>query len=859
MIGDWGHFSVVLAFVAILLSTVSYAFAGNQSSPSNRKEWIRFAHANFMVHGLAVLSTVATLFLIIYNHHYEYQYAWKHSSNDLPLHFIVSCFWEGQEGSFLLWIFWNAIIGTILIKSKSGRNAPTMAVFSCVQLFLVSMILGSYFDEIRIGSSPFILLRDAIQADIFKVNPNFVPLDGSGLNPLLQNIWMAIHPPVVFLSFAMAGVPFAISLGNLWSGNLSNYTRDVSHWVLACVGIMGIGIMMGAYWAYETLNFGGYWNWDPVENAIFIPWLILMAACHGLVLYRRKQKGMALTMCLIISGFILVLYSTFLTRSGILGNASVHSFTDLGLSGQLLLFLLFFIAISIALVVYRRNTIGESESNPQVLSLEFWMLVGICIFCLAAFQVLLPTSIPVLNTILSNIGIDKSFAPPADQIAFYSKFQIWFAVGFALLASLGQLFYWKKIQKMSTLENEVLIPLTIALILASGIIYFGGTSKISYMCLITAAIYLFIVSGRLLFNLIKSIKRTSIGGLLAHLGMALMLIGFVYSAGHQKILSQNLTINSPQSNLPAHTVQENLLLNAQLPKSNEGLTFTFLGSLNESIETGERIPSTLFMDGFEASQKLIKSTAKLGDGEWLDEGDTLLVDTENTFYRIGIKTEDGKSFTVEPRMQNNPSMGYVASPFILSSFSRDIYTHVTNFPDPEKVKWDEPAKTKVQMGQIVELKGLRFVLEKIDINPNPVGIPNQANDIPLEASIRILDQDRSYLAHPIYHIDQKNHVRVFPDEIDALGVKVMLTKIDPQNQLYDLTVITSQRDWITIKCIEMPFISLVWLGTIILSMGIGVAFYFRYQEAKSQPVAQNDEADIEELLTIINPGATVNL
>ncbi len=351
-IGDLGHASVIVAFVAAIVAALAY-FMATKDKPlgSTDINWRNLGRGAFYVHTIAVFSIIFSLFNIIYNHRYEYYYAWSHSSNYLPTHFMISCFWEGQEGSFLLWIFWHTLLGLTIIWFNKKWEAPTMAVFAFVQLFLTSMILGVVIGDLKIGSSPFILLRDFMtDAPVFKLNPNFIPKDGTGLNPLLQNYWMVIHPPTLFLGFAIALVPFAFAIAGLWKKDYITWIKPALPWGLFGGLVLGVGIMMGAYWAYETLNFGGYWNWDPVENAVYIPWLVLIAALHTMVIYKRSKHALRTSFVLVITSFLLVLYATFLTRSGILGNASVHSFTDLGLSGQLFAYLAAFVVLAIILL-----------------------------------------------------------------------------------------------------------------------------------------------------------------------------------------------------------------------------------------------------------------------------------------------------------------------------------------------------------------------------------------------------------------------------------------------------------------------------------------------------------------------------
>ncbi len=466
-IGNAGHFLIILSFITSLLTAWYYFQATRQPDELSKKSWLKLGRWAFYIHAFAVLGVVYSLFHIIYNHYFEYHYAWSHSSRNLPVHFMISCFWEGQEGSFLLWIFWQALLGLILIATNKKWEAPVMVMFTLVQAFLVSMILGVVIPglDVKIGSSPFILLRDAMDAPVFSLNPEYVPEDGTGLNPLLQNYWMVIHPPTLFLGFAIALIPFAYCLAGLWQGSYRDWVRPALPWMSAATLVLGVGILMGAYWAYETLNFGGYWNWDPVENAVYVPWLIMVAALHVMIAFRKNNTALKSAIVLVIATFVLILYSTFLTRSGILGESSVHSFTDLGLSGQLLLYLVFFLVLSVFLAARAWKYIPTSEKETATYSREFWIFIGATTLCLMGFQVLLPTSIPVYNAIVKAFGGISNVAPPADPVAYYTKFQLWFAVVVALLSGTGQFFWWKKMDA-SKIKEVMLLPVVVTLIIA---------------------------------------------------------------------------------------------------------------------------------------------------------------------------------------------------------------------------------------------------------------------------------------------------------------------------------------------------------------------------------------------------------
>ena len=220
------------------------------------------------------------------------------------------------------------------------------------------MLLGIYVGDLRLGSSPFVLIRQLPEnlglpwtgiADYLTRIPQFA--DGRGLNPLLQNYWMTIHPPTLFLGFAATLVPFAYAIAGLWKGRFREWMAPALPWTFFGVMVLGIGILMGGAWAYEALSFGGFWAWDPVENASLVPWLTLVAAGHLMLVNKRKETSLFTTLLLTLLTFLLVLYSTFLTRSGVLGDTSVHSFTGEGMLPGLLVFMLTFVWLSVVMLL----------------------------------------------------------------------------------------------------------------------------------------------------------------------------------------------------------------------------------------------------------------------------------------------------------------------------------------------------------------------------------------------------------------------------------------------------------------------------------------------------------------------------
>ena len=284
-IGRLGQFLIFLAFCSAILSFISYYKSTKEQAEASWKNIGRYA---FLVHGSSIFSIIALIFYMMINQYFEYEYVWSHVSSDLPFRYIFSAFWEGQEGSFLLWMFWNVVLGFILMKYAGKWESYVLAIFSVVQIFFVFFLLGIYWgpDDMRIGASPFQLLRDVHFAPIFNSANYLQSIEGTGLNPLLQNYWMTIHPPTLFLGFSSTLVPFAYAMAGLWRKEHTKWMQPALRWSLFSAAILGTGILMGAVWAYEALSFGGYWAWDPVENASLVPWLTLVAGIHTILIAR---------------------------------------------------------------------------------------------------------------------------------------------------------------------------------------------------------------------------------------------------------------------------------------------------------------------------------------------------------------------------------------------------------------------------------------------------------------------------------------------------------------------------------------------------------------------------------------------
>ncbi|MFN3346113.1 MAG: heme lyase CcmF/NrfE family subunit, partial [Chloroherpetonaceae bacterium] len=454
------------------------------------------------------------LLYLILSHQFKYNYVKHYSSTDLNIFYLISTFYAGQEGSFMLWMFYGCLFGFFLMKTAKEYEAPVMTVLSLSQAFLLSMILGI--------EVPF--LKDGLGSDVFALTTGPVPKEGDGLNPLLQNPWMVIHPPTLFVGFSSLIIPFSYAIAAMWKNKYDDWIRPAMPWVLFSAATLGIGIMMGGYWAYKVLGWGGYWGWDPVENSSLVPWLLIVALIHTMVVQKKNGALKKTNLLLAVLAFSMVLYSSFLTRSGVLADTSVHSFTDLGLYNQLLAFTLTFLGLGVVLLLVRFKSIKVVSREESLYSREFFLLCGAVVLMLIAGVVVAGISTPIVDSIL-NRQITKL------EPDFYNQVTLPLAVLIGFLSAVGQSIWWTKIDK-ENLVKALWLPLTLALVFTT-VLMLAGMKDVSMILLALTASFSLFANGQVLLKVLKGNPKYA-GGSLTHVGLALMLLGIIGSAKYDE-------------------------------------------------------------------------------------------------------------------------------------------------------------------------------------------------------------------------------------------------------------------------------------------------------------------------------------
>ena len=638
MLGTIGQLLIILSFVTCGMAGFAYFFGVREAS--HQIDWRRVGRISWIVMSVCTILATVLLSYLIFNHQFQYAYVWQQSSRDLPGYFLLSSLWAGQEGSFMLWIIMMSAMGLALMRWAGFYESSVMAVVAFCQFFLLSMVVGLKVGPVAIGSSPFMLIYEK-----FPQTPlGFIPPDGSGLNDLLQNYWMAIHPPTLFVGFTAMIVPFAFAIGALWMKKYTEWVRPALPWTIFAVMILGVGIAMGGYWAYETLSFGGYWAWDPVENSSLVPWIIGVAALHMMIVQKKSGASHKSALFLCVLGFILVVYSTFLTRSGILGDVSVHSFVDLGLYNQLLIWILSMCAVGFGLFALRYNELPKPAKEPNMLSREFMIFSGALLLCGIAVVVILGTSAPILGRIFRD-------NPSAVPISFYNEWTLPLSIGFIFLAGLGQLFWWNKMS-VESINKVLLKPIALSVVctclvlvftpfveqtrtmlaaetaiqnvnqaaLFSGLanfwnVYGGG---VLLLLLLFVTFFALFGNGLVLWKIGRGNMRLA-GGAISHIGFMIMVLGIIASS----------SFNNPL----ADSSRENFILELGQTRNIEGYEVSYRGK------------------------------------DFTPEG--------RPIYIVDFVDPKGRSFTSKPVVYKSNKDQWIQNPDIQMYFEKDIFVAVS--------------------------------------------------------------------------------------------------------------------------------------------------------------------------------------
>jgi cytochrome c-type biogenesis protein CcmF len=469
--------------------------------------------------------TIAGLALVMaaLGNDFSVAYILHHSNRDLPIAYKFAALWSGQEGSLLFWAWLLSTYALVLrlrYKVDPQLFAYASAIIAAVQVFFLSLI--------NFAANPFGLVSGTI------------PADGNGLNPLLQYPEMVIHPPMLYLGYVGVTVPFAFALGALimkYPGE--KWIHITRRWTMVAWMFLTCGIFLGAHWAYEVLGWGGYWGWDPVENASLLPWLTMTAFLHSVMMQEKRGMMKMWNMWLIFTTFLLAIFGTFLTRSGVV--SSVHAFAQSSIGTWFVWFLAIAFSTCVFFFVRNRETLKSEHRLESLVSRESSFLFNNLVLLVSCFAVLWGTLFPVLSEWVT--GSKVTVGPP-----FFNRVNIPIGIFLVLLTGVGPLLAWRKTSldrvKRNFLWPTALMVLTAAALLIGGMrpwedsAYFYSLMAISLSMFVVATVSgEFWRGGRVIarqnnVNILQGMvvitRRNTrrYGGYLIHLGVVLIIIGF---------------------------------------------------------------------------------------------------------------------------------------------------------------------------------------------------------------------------------------------------------------------------------------------------------------------------------------------
>ena len=821
-LGNLGNTLLWVCLIASFLTIGGYGFA--LKFPKDKKALL----AGRLAYSLTAISMIAVFGVLGYLMHtktvggfYRFAYIWEHTSNDLQGLYRFSATWSGQEGSFLLWGMWTSILG-FLVFAKAGKyEARVMPVFVTVITFLALIL---------IKQSPFAVIP-APTAELLKQGFNY-PQDGQGLNASLQNYWMTIHPPTIFFGFASLAVPFAYAIAALIWKDYEDWTPRVMPYALLTCCTLGVGLFMGGYWAYETQGWHGFWGWDPVENASFFPWLAITALVHGLVV-QRDRGGMAKTNTFLgLLAFWLFLLGTFLTRSGALSGKgadgaelSVHAFANIGKSGLSLMIAMMagYGILALGLWIWRARSIpGRKTTGDSLMSRDFAFFMAVTLMMVSCVIITLGTTTPLF--------MSWAHKPPtAPQPVFYNRAMMPITLVTAFMMGVVPWLAWKK-TSTETFLKKMMIPwfamlgfgffmlfwilnaqhdlqLAHEAVLADLTLHHAdqitdlawdakqaawinpAIQRMSVLGLVCLG-FLSALSNSMLAYKVFRAKPINAGGWIAHVGIALLIIGAAVSNTFERTVRFEVT----EGAAPVKMFGYEFAWERTTGKPYEAFPLNPEFDRNNSLELRITPPENE------------KSVSADGSKTYL---------AHLRYYISNFRQAESAS-----EFQN------ISWPHIQKYMGHDLYIGMAALPQP-------------QMSKITLEKGASravgpYLITYVDDSVSP--------GKEIRALVKIKTPEGQEIeANPTIQMTSRggtsNVNTAIPelrDENNYPGV-VVLDKIDPETGSATLFIRLPKNQYPWIAPLEVtykPWVNLVWLGVIIMGLGIALAMARRALEAR---------------------------
>jgi cytochrome c-type biogenesis protein CcmF len=515
-----------VALVAALAFAVYGVIAGVVGGRLRSVRVVRSAERATLAFFVMIVLAVTVLEILILTDNFHNAYVATHSNRALPVPYKVAALWAGQEGSLLFWTFLLSIYSGLAVLLNHKKNRQLMP-------YVVSIMMGTgafFTSLVFFVANPFTELTLSSASGMTA----FTPMDGNGMTPSLQYASMVIHPPILYLGYVGFVVPFAFAMSALITRQLGdNWIRVTRRWTMVPWMLLGAGILLGAHWAYRVLGWGGYWGWDPVENASLLPWLGGTAFLHSVMIQEKRGMLKVWNIVLIITTFFLCIFGTFLTRSGIV--SSVHAFAQSNIGPFFAGFLAFIVFFSVTLLFLRLDYLKSENKLDSVISRESGFLFNNWILLAAVFAVLWGTIFPIISKAVQNTAV--SVGPP-----FFNKTTIPIGLLLLFLTGVGPVLAWRKTSFLSLRKNFT-VPLALSVVVGGVLFAVGIRDLYAWMALTLSAFVAICIFQEFykgartrqqvytenffvaVYNLTMRNTRRY-GGYVIHLGIVLLFVGW---------------------------------------------------------------------------------------------------------------------------------------------------------------------------------------------------------------------------------------------------------------------------------------------------------------------------------------------
>jgi len=795
-----GNTLLVFALLASVFSMVMYYLTYKGFSNTTK-----LARIGYHASTISIVGASAFLLSAILNHHYEYQYVYNYSNSDLSLGMLMSTFYAGQEGSFMLWLLLTAISGVALLEYTSKRGdleERVMMIFTLALSFLLVMVAPgmkspftmiwanpTYINLSNIHQSflslpflkDFLFTDQSTNTSLLLMNEKLAHLlasngisvndfiaFGKGLNPLLNNFWMQIHPPMLFIGFAMSTVPFSFAFAALIKNDYQDWVKSSLPWLLGGMMVLGLAIMLGGYWAYIILGWGGYWGWDPVENSSLVPWIVGVAGIHTMIIQQRTKskdnpgRFIKTNLLLSILTYLLVLYSTFLTRSGVLGDASVHSFVSPGMMVYVLLILFIgtFTILGLGAIIYRWKYLEKTfTAEENLLSRELAIFTGSVGLMGAAAIILAGTSAPIFGS--------------AVEISFYNEMTLPIAILMALLNGISIFLNWKKTSEKKLVES-LKLPLIVTIVLTLGVAFIGEVKNIMAIIFLFSALFTLVANGIVVVKIFRGNKSYT-GGYIAHIGFAIFMLGVLASGWY--------------------TQEKQIELIKGETKSLFGYEFTFKDYT--PIENGKKFA-----------------------------------------FNIDVLKDNTKT-RVNPIMYissfNNSLM---RDPDIINLITKDLYISPVSYEEGKSTQTNGE-EVLLSKGEAHNFNGSKITFTKFNFPKDAMDAMQSGKDFYIGALINVEKNGKSYNTE--VKMESTSGTRLFGESIiDDADLRIDLKNLNASGKISvvlsplsdsDTNVKSVKKASLRVDVSIKPFMNFIWLGTILIVIGFFVSMIRRAKEA----------------------------